>query len=143
MVMKTFRPVLISALLPAFAISIFGTTCAEPSREEAALLARQDGFNLLVKGFLLGLMLAVYLFNVGWYFLRTKRWVLSVLLSLLWIPVLFLFWIVDVLTGACGFGGIEAVYYLMPLTGVIFIALGQLYWVYRSNQKLPSMFADQ
>ena len=125
MVKGNLKPLVFATLLFVCAGSSYATTCGIPTPEEAEIYARQDGWNLLVKGFLWGLILSAYLLNLVWFILRTQRWITAVILSLLLIPVVFGFWFVEMLSQPCGFGGLDAKYYLVPLTVFVLIGIGQ------------------
>lgn len=141
MVRRYLKPFALLALLLFCVGSVYATTCAQPTADEAEIYARQDGENLFVKGFLWGLILSAYLFNVGWFIWRTNRWITAVLLSVLCIPAAFGFWFAEILSQPCGFGGMAAKYYLIPLVALILLGIAQIR-AYRSEREYSSIFPD-
>lgn len=125
MVKRNLKPFVFATLLFVCAGTSYATSCGIPTPEEAEFYARQDGWNLLVKGFLWGLILSAYLFNLAWFVLRTQRWFTAVILSLLLIPIVFGFWFGEILSQPCGFGGLEAKYYLLPLAAFVLVGIVQ------------------
>jgi hypothetical protein len=138
MVLTKFRPILTVVLLLLFAGLAMATCNESPSPEDARAFAIQDGRNLLVKGFLVGLVVAMYLINVGRYVQRKRKWILPVVLSLLSLPILFGFWLAEIISSECGFGGMNAWYYLVPLAALVVIWLLQAYF-YDAEQPPPSV----
>lgn len=142
MIRRDFKPFVLLALLFLCIGPVYATTCGRPPAEEAEMYARQDGWNVFVKGFLWGLILSAYLFNIGWFIYRTKRWVTAGLFSLLLcVPIVSGFFFAEMLSQGCGFSGIDARYYVIPLAALILIAIGQK-WDQQSGQKPAAMFPD-
>jgi hypothetical protein len=138
MVLTTFRPILTVVLLLLFAGLALATCNDSPSPEDARVFAIQDGRNSIVKAILVGLIVTMYLVNVGRYVQRKRRWVLPVVLSLLSLPILFSFWLAEIISSECGSGGLNPWYYLVPLGALAFLWLLQAHF-YDAQQPPPSI----
>ena len=128
MVLTQFRPILTVVLLLLFTGFAFATCNESPSPEDARAFAIQDGRNLLVKGFLLCLIGAMYLINIGRYIQRKRSWILPLVLSLLSLPIPLGFWLAEIVSSECGSGGLNAWYYLVPLSALVVIWRLQAYF---------------
>jgi hypothetical protein len=136
MVMRKLGPLMLIALLFLSTLSVYGTTCFEPTPEQAEYFARQDTYNSLLKGIFLGLILLALGLNIIWPASTTRKWFAAALLSILAFPVGFIFFLAEMLTGGCDFGSLSAWYYLLPLGVLILIWLVQRHWISQDKKTL-------
>lgn len=133
MVVGNLRPLMLAALLFVFARSVYATSCFEPTVEQAIAFSREAQQNSFVKGFILGLILVALAANLGWFILRTRRWIIGVFLLLLAVTVGLVYSAAEVISSGCDFGSMTAHYYLYPFGFLVVSLLFQLYWTRRSR----------
>jgi hypothetical protein len=123
-------------------VSVYGTTCSEPTPEQAEYFARVDTYNALLKGIFLGLILTACILNVACHATTRRKWIATILLSILALPVGFVFFLAEILSGGCDSGSLSAWYYLPPLGVLILIWLVQRHFTSNDGKPL-SITADR
>ena len=115
LVMRCLKPVSLIILLFLLYGSVWAS-CATISAEDADLYARQDLLNRLPKLIICAAIFLLSLFGAIRLLKQERGWIIVVILSLIAIPIILGFMIMEVLWMECpGSGGIPAAYYLIPL----------------------------